>query len=80
MQTIKVATISRPWGCDFKIGSKWIAGVGSDFCNLGKYSARFGVYASASNISTFAHAVKFIRDAITAHFAAFGLNVEFVNA
>lgn len=77
MQTIKVATISRPWGCDFTTGSKWIAGVGSDFCNPGKYSARFGVYASASNIPTFAHAVEFIRDAITAHFAAFGLAVEF---
>ena len=53
---------------------------GSDFCNPGKYSARFGVYASGGNIATFADAVEFISDAIESHFAAFGLNVEFVNA
>ncbi len=80
MQTIKVNTISRPWGCDFTINGKEIAGIGSDFCNPGKHSARFGAYASGGNIPTFADAVEFISDAITNHFAQFGLNVEFVNA
>ncbi len=80
MQTIKVNTISRPWGCDFTINGKEIAGIGSDFCNPGKYSARFGVYASGNNIATFPDAVEFIGDAICNHFAQFGLNVEFVNA
>lgn len=80
MQTIKVNTNSLPWGCNFTINGKEIAGIGSDFCNPGKYSARFGVYASGSNIATFADAVEFIGDAIESHFASLGLNVEFVNA
>lgn len=79
MQTIKVNTNFLPWGCNFTINGKEIAGIGSDFCNPGKYSARFGVYASGGNIATFADAVEFITDAITAHFAAFGLNVEFTD-
>ena len=79
MQTIKVKTRTNATGSvtTFNINGTCIAHVGSDFYNPGKYSARFGVYASASNIPTFAHAVKFITDAITAHFAAFGLAVEF---
>lgn len=80
MQTIKVNTNSLPWGCNFTINGKEIAGIGSDFCNPGKYSARFGVYASGGNIATFADAVEFISDAIANFFATFGLNVEFVNA
>lgn len=80
MQTIRVNTNSLPWGCNFTINGKEIAGIGSDFCNPGKYSARFGVYASGGNITTFADAVEFISDAIESHFAALGLNVEFVNA
>ena len=80
MQTIRINTISRPWGCDFAINGKEIAGIGSDFLNPSKYSARFGVYASGNNIATFADAVEFIGDAICSHFAQFGLNVEFVNA
>ena len=77
MQTIKVKTNSLPWGCNFTINGKEIAGIGSDFCNPGKYSARFGASTSGGNIATFADAVEFISDAITAHFAAFGLAVEF---
>ena len=80
MQTIKVNINSLPWGYNFTINGKEIAGIGSDFCNPGKYSARFGVYASGGNIATFADAVKLITGAITAPFAAFGLNVEFINA
>lgn len=85
MQTIKVKTNPLPWGCYFTINGKEIAMIGSDFCNPGKYSARFGAYASGrfgayasgGNFATFADAVEFISDAITAHFAAFGLTVEF---
>ena len=77
MQTIKVKTNSLTWGCNFTINGKEIAGIGSDFCNPGKYSARFGACTSGSNIATFADAVEFISDAITAHLAAFGLAVEF---
>lgn len=80
MQTIKVKTNSLPWGCNFTINGKEIAGIGSDFCNPGKYSARFGACASGGNIATFADAVEFISDAICNHFAQLGLNVEFVNA
>lgn len=80
MQTIKVNINSLPWGCYFTINGKEIAAIGSDFCNPGKYSARFGVYASGGNIATFPEAVEFISDAITAHFAAFGLKVEFAYA
>ena len=84
MQTIKVKINPLPWGCYFTINGKEIAAIGSDFCNPGKYSARFGAYKSggniAGNIATFMDAVEFISDAITAHFAAFGLNVKFVNA
>ena len=80
MQTIRVNINSLHWGCNFTINGKEIAEIGSDFCNPGKYSARFGVYASGGNIASFADAVEFISDAIVNHFAAFGLNIEFINA
>lgn len=45
-----------------------------------EFSTGFQAFASANNLRTFPDAVEFISDAITNHFAAFGLNVEFANA
>lgn len=78
MQTIKVNTEHTSNGCEFTTGYKAIATIRKD--SDGSYWARFQAYASANNLRTFADAVEFIGDAITNHFAAFGLNVEFVNA
>ncbi len=43
------------------------------------HAGRFGVFGSCDNC-TLPDAVEFIGDAISNHFAQFGLNVEFVNA
>ena len=68
------------YGVAFSVqGGNFLAAVGTDFYNKGRYAGRFSPFASCNN-STFADAVEFISDAIESHFAAFGLNVEFVNA
>lgn len=80
MQTIKVNTNKTEYGVAFSIqDGNFLAAVGNDFYNKGRYAGKFGSYGSCNNC-TFADAVEFISDAIVNHFAAFGLNVEFVNA
>lgn len=78
MQTIKINTENTANGCEFTTGYKAIATIRKD--TDGSYWARFQAYANANNLRTFADAVEFIGDAIENHFAAFGLDVEFVNA
>ena len=80
MQTIKINTSKTEYGIAFSIaGGNFLASVGNDFHNKGRYTGQFSPFASCNN-STFADAMEFISDAIETHFAAFGLNVEFVNA
>lgn len=79
MQTIKVNTASTAYGVAFSVkDGNFLAAVGNDTINPGKFAARFSAFASGNNIPTLADAVEFISDAITNHFAQFGLNVEFV--
>lgn len=80
MQTIKVNTRTNATGSvtTFSINGTCIAHVGTDLHNAGRCAGRINHAGGAMcNNCTFAHAVEFITDAITAHFAAFGLNVEF---
>ena len=80
MQTIKVKTRTTTMGSVtmFSINGTCIAHVGTDLHNAGRYAGRIDHAGGAMcNNCTFAHAVEFITDAITAHFAAFGLAVEF---
>lgn len=80
MQTIKVNTNKTEYGVAFSVqGGNFLAAVGTDFHNKGRYAGQFSPFASCNN-KTFADAVEFISDAIENHFAAFGLNVEFINA
>ena len=80
MQTIKVNTIKTEYGVAFSVdGGNFLASVGNDFYNKGRFAGQFSPFASCNN-KGFADAVEFIGDAIESHFAAFGLNVEFVNA
>lgn len=80
MQTIKVNTSKTEYGVAFNVeGGNFLAAVGTDFYNKGKYAGQFSPFASCNN-KGFAEAVEFISDAIENHFAAFGLGVEFVNA
>lgn len=80
MQTIKVNTNKTEYGVAFSVdGGNFLAAVGNDFYNKGRYAGQFSPFASCNN-KGFADAVEFISDAIENHFAAFGLNVEFVNA
>lgn len=80
MQTIKVNTSKTEYGIAFSIdGGNFLAAVGYDFQNKGRYAGVFQSFASCNN-KGFADAVEFISDAIDSHFAAYGLNVEFVNA
>lgn len=80
MQTIKVNTSKTEYGVAFSVqGGNFLAAVGTDFYNKGRYAGQFSPFASCNNC-TFAEAVEFISDAIENHFAALGLNVEFVNA
>lgn len=83
MQTIKVNTRTSANGSVtmFTINGVCVAHVGTDLYNVGRYAGRVNHAGGAvCNNSTFADAVEFISDAIENHFAAFGLNVEFVNA
>ena len=75
MQTITINIEQTQSGCEFSTGYKAIARISKD--TNGTFWARFQAFASANNLRTFADAVEFIGDAITNHFAAFGLNVEF---
>lgn len=80
MQTIKVNTSKTEYGVAFSVdGGNFLAAVGNDFHDKGRYAGQFSPFASCNN-KGFADAVEFISDAIESHFAAFGLNVEFVNA
>jgi hypothetical protein len=79
MQTIKVNTTTKDGNAFFSIDGKDIARTYSDWYNKGRFAGQFGPFASCNN-KGFADAVEFISDAIENHFAAFGLNVEFVNA
>lgn len=80
MQTVRVNTSKTEYGVSFSIdGGNFLAAVGTDFQNKGRFSGQFSPFASCNN-KGFADAVEFISDAIENHFAAFGLNVEFVNA
>lgn len=80
MQTIKVNSTATTYGVAFSVqGGNFLAAVGTDFYNKGRYAGQFSPFASCNN-KTFAEAVEFISDAICNHFAQFGLNVEFVNA
>ena len=80
MQTIRVNTSKTEYGVAFSVESgNFLAAVGNDFYNKGRYAGKFGTYGSCNNC-TIADAVEFISGAIENHFAAFGLNVEFVNA
>lgn len=79
MQTIRVNTSTKDGNAFFSIDGKEIARTYSDWHNKGRYQGNFGAYGACNN-RTFADAVEFISDAIESHFAAFGLNVEFVNA
>lgn len=78
MQTIKVTvkTNEAKTATVFCTDSGAIASVSPDVRNKGKFTGHFAAYGNCDN-STFADAVEFISDAITNHFAAFGLNVEF---
>lgn len=80
MQTIKVNTSKTEYGVAFSVqGGNFLAAVGTDFYNKGRYAGQFSPFASCNN-KGFADAVEFISDAIENHFAALGLNVEFINA
>ena len=80
VQTIKVNTSKTEYGVAFSVkGGNFLAAIGADFHNKGRYAGQFSPFASCSN-KTFPDAVEFICDAICNHFAQFGLNVEFVNA
>lgn len=80
MQTIRVTTSKTEYGCAFSIeGGNFLASVGNDFNNKGRFAGLFSPFASCNN-SSFEDAVAFIRDAIASHFSVLGLNVEFVNA
>lgn len=83
MQTIRVntRTNSNNSVTTFAVNGVCIAHVGTDSYNVGRYAGRINQAGGAvCNNKAFAEAVEFISDAIENHFAAFGLNVEFVNA
>lgn len=78
MQTIKVNTNKTEYGVAFSIqDGNFLAAVGTDFYNKGRYTGQFGPYGSCNNC-TFAEAIEKVSNYIENHFAAFGLNVEFV--
>lgn len=83
MQTIKINTTATTYGVAFGImDGNFLGAVGPDKKNPGKWGGHIdnnGLFAGCFN-RTFAEAVEYISDAIENHFAAFGLNVEFVNA
>lgn len=79
-QTIKVTTSKTEYGVAFSVkGGNFLAAIGKDFNNKGRYAGQFGPYGSCNNC-TFAEAVEKVSNYIENHFASFGLNVEFVNA
>lgn len=83
MQTIKVNTRTNTNNSVtmFTVNGVCVAHVGTDLYNVGRYAGRINRAGGAVCYNkTFAEAVEFIGDAICNHFAAFGLNVEFVNA
>lgn len=85
MQTIKVtskehtATDGKTRYTAFIIGNTLIATVGPDLRNKGRYQASCGVLGCCNNACAL-DAYEFAGSVIEGHFAAFGLNVEFVNA
>lgn len=82
MQTIRVALPAATAATDiirYQIDGTTIATVGPDIFNKGKYCGNFGAYGSCDNASA-PDACEFVCAVIENHFAAFGLNVEFVNA
>lgn len=82
MQTIRVtlpAATAAAATIRFQIDGKTIATVSPDTFNRGKYRGTFGAFGSCNKVGA-AAAVEFISDVIYNHFAAFGLNVEFINA
>lgn len=82
MKEIKVFAYIHPnyHAASFTIdGLRYMAHVHRDILNVGRYSGVIQSCGIVCNNSTFADAVEFISTAIENHFAAFGLNVEFVN-
>lgn len=82
MQTIKITLPAATAATDtirYQIDGTTIATVSPDMFNKGKYCGNFGVYGSCNNVSA-PDACEFVCTVIENHFAAFGLNVEFINA
>lgn len=82
MQTIRVTLPAATAATDiirYQIDGTTIATVSPDMFNKGKYCGDFGAFGSCNNVSA-PDACEFIITVIERHFAAFGLNVEFVNA
>lgn len=77
MQTIRVNTSKTEYGVAFSVeGGNFLAAVGNDFYNKGRYAGQFSPFASCNN-KGFADAVEFISDAIERFFDNLGINVEF---
>lgn len=82
MQTIKITLPAATAATDtirYQIDGTTIATVSPDMFNKGKYCGNFGAFGGCNNVSA-PDACEFVGDAIVNHFAAFGLNVEFINA
>ena len=82
MQTIKVTLPAATAATDtirYQIDGTTIATVSPDMFNKGKYCGNFGAFGCCSNVSA-PDACEFVCTVIENHFAAFGLNVEFINA
>lgn len=79
MQTIKVESIATTYGVAFSVkDGNFLASVGPDSYNPGRWATGNPTFGACNNC-TFADAVEFISDAVCNHFAAYGLNVEFIH-
>lgn len=79
MQTIKVTATATTYGVAYGVqDGNFLAAIGKDTCNPGKWGACFQPYGACNNC-TFENACKFIENTITEHFGHFGINVEYIH-
>lgn len=78
-QTIKIAVGVAYYGFNFSVvGGCFLGAVGRDFNNPGRYAVQCLKYSNGDNF-TLPEALEFISDAISSHFASFGIDVDFIH-
>lgn len=78
-QTINVEMTATTYGTAISVqGGNFLAAIGKDDLNPGKWAASWQPYGTCNNC-TYAGALEYITRCIKEHFNRFGINVKFIS-